>query len=55
MVSLPKVLAALLGALRTALKVWAATGAPASGEGSPAELAVRCLRDLTGGTGMVTP
>ncbi|MFD7610213.1 TetR/AcrR family transcriptional regulator [Streptomyces sp. NPDC059828] len=38
-------------ALRVALETWAATGEPLSGtEASPAVLAVRCLRELTGGS-----
>lgn len=41
--------AAATDAIRVALEAWAATDAPASGPGSPAELAVRCLRELTGG------
>ncbi|MEW2041911.1 hypothetical protein AB0885_33530, partial [Streptomyces sp. NPDC005534] len=37
-------------AVRVALETWAATDAAADGPGSPAELAVRCLRHLLGGT-----
>ncbi|MGW0394132.1 TetR/AcrR family transcriptional regulator [Streptomyces sp. NPDC003042] len=40
--------AAATDAIRVSLEVWSATDAPVSGPGSPAELAVRCLRDLTG-------
>ncbi|MFF3426248.1 TetR/AcrR family transcriptional regulator [Streptomyces sp. NPDC002602] len=40
--------AAATDAIRIALELWSATDAPAVGPGSPAELAVRCLRDLTG-------
>ena len=36
-------------AIRVALEAWATTDAPATGPGSPADLAVRCLRELTGG------
>ncbi len=43
------VAAAATDAIRVALEAWAATDAPVSGTGSPAELAVRCLRELTGG------
>ncbi|MFD9637308.1 TetR/AcrR family transcriptional regulator [Streptomyces violascens] len=41
--------AAATDAIRVALEAWSATDAPATGAGSPAELAVRCLRELTGG------
>ncbi|MGW7415959.1 TetR family transcriptional regulator [Streptomyces sp. NPDC054863] len=41
--------AAATAAIRTALEEWARTEAPAKGPGSPAELAARCLRELTGG------
>ncbi|MFD9793447.1 TetR family transcriptional regulator [Streptomyces sp. NPDC059070] len=41
--------AAATDAIRIALEEWAATDAPVSGAGSPAELAIRCLRELTGG------
>ncbi|MEW2140708.1 TetR family transcriptional regulator [Streptomyces sp. NPDC005409] len=40
--------AAATDAIRISLELWSATDAPVSGPGSPAELAVRCLRDLTG-------
>ncbi|MFE2530004.1 TetR family transcriptional regulator [Streptomyces sp. NPDC059382] len=40
--------AAATDAIRIALELWSATDAPAVGPGSPAELAVRCLRELTG-------
>ncbi|MFJ4963864.1 TetR/AcrR family transcriptional regulator [Streptomyces sp. NPDC088729] len=41
--------AAATDAIRVALEAWAGTDAPAAGPHSPAELAVRCLRELTGG------
>lgn len=41
--------AAATDAIRIALETWAATDAAADGPGSPAELAVRCLRHLMGG------
>ncbi|MFE0135373.1 TetR family transcriptional regulator, partial [Streptomyces sp. NPDC059037] len=41
--------AAATDAVRLALETWAATDAPAEGPGSPAALAVHCLRELTGG------
>lgn len=41
--------AAATAAIRIALETWAATDAPAEGPGSPAELAVRCLRHLIAG------
>ncbi|MGW7365817.1 TetR family transcriptional regulator [Streptomyces sp. NPDC054841] len=41
--------AAATDAIRVALEAWAETDAPVSGAGSPAELAVRCLRELTSG------
>ncbi|WMX47432.1 TetR/AcrR family transcriptional regulator [Streptomyces roseicoloratus] len=40
---------AATAAIRIALETWAETDAPARGEGAPAELAVRCLRELTVG------
>ncbi|MFF6774822.1 TetR/AcrR family transcriptional regulator [Streptomyces sp. NPDC012637] len=42
--------AAATAAIRVALETWSKTDAPVRGEGAPAELAVRCLRELTGGT-----
>lgn len=36
-------------AIRVALEAWAETDADVRGPGSPAELAVRCLRQLMGG------
>ncbi|MFI5802929.1 TetR/AcrR family transcriptional regulator [Streptomyces sp. NPDC051561] len=41
--------AAATAAIRTALEAWALTDAATEGPGSPAELAARCLRELTGG------
>ncbi|WJV49222.1 TetR/AcrR family transcriptional regulator [Streptomyces flavofungini] len=41
--------AAATDAIRIAMETWAATDDPPRGPGSPAELAVRCLRELTGG------
>ncbi|GAA2202850.1 hypothetical protein [Streptomyces tricolor] len=38
-------------AIRIALETWAATEAGVTGEGSPAALALRCLRQLLGGMG----
>lgn len=40
--------AAATDAIRISLELWSTTDAPVSGTGCPAELAVRCLRDLTG-------
>ncbi|MEC3954576.1 TetR/AcrR family transcriptional regulator [Nocardia sp. CDC153] len=34
------------GAIRVALELWAAANGPAVGEGSPADLVKRCMRDL---------
>ncbi|MEW2418241.1 TetR family transcriptional regulator [Streptomyces sp. NPDC046866] len=45
--------AAATDAIRIALELWSATDAPGSGPGSPAVLAVRCLRELTGGMALV--
>ncbi|MFE1075952.1 TetR/AcrR family transcriptional regulator [Streptomyces sp. NPDC058783] len=45
--------AAATDAIRIALETWSGTEAPAEGPGSPADLAVRCLRRLLGG--MDTP
>ncbi|WP_067572669.1 TetR/AcrR family transcriptional regulator [Nocardia acidivorans] len=39
--------AAANAALRVAIEQWAATDAPALGPGSPADLVVECMRDLT--------
>lgn len=41
--------AAATDAIRVALESWAGTDADVAGPGSPAELAVRCLRELVGG------
>lgn len=41
--------AAATDAIRIALETWAETDAPLRGEGAPAALAVRCLRELMGG------
>ncbi|WP_079039208.1 TetR/AcrR family transcriptional regulator [Streptomyces sp. Root431] len=41
--------AAATDAIRIALETWAESDAPVRGEGSPAALAVRCLRELMGG------
>ncbi|MFG2143148.1 TetR/AcrR family transcriptional regulator [Streptomyces sp. NPDC048696] len=41
--------AAATDAIRVALETWSETDAPTSGPASPAALAVRCLRELTGG------
>jgi AcrR family transcriptional regulator len=41
--------AAATDAIRVALETWAQTDAAVEGPGSPAELAVRCLRQLMGG------
>ncbi|MEV0258232.1 TetR family transcriptional regulator [Streptomyces sp. NPDC050732] len=41
--------AAATDAIRIALEVWAESDADVTGPGSPAELAVRCLEELTGG------
>lgn len=42
--------AAATDSIRIALELWSTTDAPASGPGSPAELALRCLHALTGTT-----
>ncbi|MFV6029887.1 TetR/AcrR family transcriptional regulator [Streptomyces sp. NPDC056264] len=47
--------AAATDAIRIALESWAETDAPVRGEGAPAELAVRCLRELMGGTRLLNP
>ncbi|MFI6520674.1 TetR family transcriptional regulator [Spirillospora sp. NPDC050679] len=41
--------AAATAAIRVAVETWAAGDAPADGPGSPAELGVRCMRELTAG------
>ncbi|MFC7303889.1 TetR family transcriptional regulator [Streptomyces monticola] len=41
--------AAATDAIRIALETWAHTNGPTTGTGSPADLAVRCLRELMGG------
>ncbi|MER5885217.1 TetR family transcriptional regulator [Streptomyces sp. NPDC001941] len=41
--------AAATDAVRIALETWAVTDAGTTGPGAPAELAVRCLRELAGG------
>lgn len=41
--------AAATAAIRVAVETWAMTDAPAAGKGSPAELGVRCMRELTAG------
>ena len=47
--------AAATDAVRVALESWARTEAPATGPGSPAELAVRCLHELMGGMQLFRP
>ncbi|MGW0468139.1 TetR/AcrR family transcriptional regulator [Streptomyces sp. NPDC003027] len=47
--------AAATDAIRIALESWAETDAPAEGEGGPAALAVRCLRELMGGMRLLGP
>ncbi|QES05750.1 TetR family transcriptional regulator [Streptomyces venezuelae] len=47
--------AAATDAIRIALESWAETDAPAGGDGAPAELAVRCLRELMGGMRLLNP
>ncbi|MEV5974771.1 TetR family transcriptional regulator [Streptomyces sp. NPDC051921] len=47
--------AAATDAIRIALETWAETDAPVRGDGAPAELAVRCLRELTGGMRLLAP
>ncbi|MBD0421150.1 TetR family transcriptional regulator [Streptomyces sp. TRM S81-3] len=49
------VAAAATDAIRVALEAWAATDAETTGPGSPAELVVRCLRELTGGLRLLAP
>ncbi|MEV8536916.1 TetR family transcriptional regulator [Streptomyces sp. NPDC051211] len=46
--------AAATDAIRVSLEVWSTTDAPASGPGSPAELAVRSLRELTRGMSILS-
>ncbi|MFI0462459.1 MULTISPECIES: TetR family transcriptional regulator [Saccharopolyspora] len=43
--------AAATAAIRVAVEAWAVSDAPADGAGSAAELAVRCMRELTAGLG----
>ncbi|MFE0107254.1 TetR/AcrR family transcriptional regulator [Streptomyces sp. NPDC059009] len=45
--------AAATDAIRIALESWAETDADVTGPGSPADLAVRCLRELMGGMGVL--
>ncbi|WP_406057776.1 TetR/AcrR family transcriptional regulator [Streptomyces sp. NBC_01077] len=47
--------AAATDAIRIALESWAETDAPVRGAGAPAELAVRCLRELMGGMRLLNP
>ncbi|MER5962538.1 TetR family transcriptional regulator [Streptomyces sp. NPDC002057] len=47
--------AAATDAIRIALESWAETEAPVRGEGAPAGLAVRCLRELMGGMRLLNP
>ncbi|WP_435880371.1 TetR/AcrR family transcriptional regulator [Streptomyces zaomyceticus] len=47
--------AAATDAIRIALESWAETDAPVRGDGAPAELAVRCLRELMGGMRLLNP
>jgi NAD(P)-dependent dehydrogenase (short-subunit alcohol dehydrogenase family) len=46
--------AAATDAIRVALETWAESDADVEGPGSPAEPAVRCLRELTGGMRLLT-
>ncbi|MEV0227605.1 TetR family transcriptional regulator [Streptomyces sp. NPDC050704] len=46
--------AAATDAIRVALETWAESDADVEGPGSPAELALRCLRELTGGLRLLT-
>ncbi|MGW4563906.1 TetR/AcrR family transcriptional regulator [Streptomyces sp. NPDC004561] len=48
------VAAAATDAIRIALETWADTDADVRGEGSPAALAIHCLRQLLGGMGPLT-
>lgn len=45
--------AAAMDAIRVVLETWAGTDAGGTGPGSPAELAVRCLRRLSGGLSLL--
>ncbi|MFG2709469.1 TetR/AcrR family transcriptional regulator [Streptomyces goshikiensis] len=47
--------AAATDAIRIALELWSTTEAPVSGPGSPPELAVHCLRELTGAMPLLRP
>ena len=47
--------AAATDAIRIALESWAETDAPVRGDGAPADLAVRCLRELMGGRRLLNP
>ncbi|MEU8622145.1 TetR family transcriptional regulator [Streptomyces sp. NPDC048623] len=47
--------AAATDSIRLALETWAETDAPVHGPGSPAEIAVRCLRELMGGMRLLAP
>jgi AcrR family transcriptional regulator len=47
--------AAATDAIRIALETWSETDAPVHGEGAPAQLALRCLRELMGGTRLLAP
>ncbi|MFD7960087.1 TetR/AcrR family transcriptional regulator [Streptomyces zaomyceticus] len=47
--------AAATDAIRIALESWAETDAPVRGDGAPAEVAVRCLRELMGGMRLLNP
>ncbi|MFF9765508.1 TetR family transcriptional regulator [Streptomyces sp. NPDC053086] len=49
------VAAAATDAIRIALETWAGTEADVTGEGSPAVLALRCLRQLLGGMDALPP
>ncbi|MFE0175824.1 TetR/AcrR family transcriptional regulator [Streptomyces sp. NPDC059002] len=46
--------AAATDAIRIALETWAESDADVTGPDSPADLAVRCLRELMGGMGLLT-
>ncbi|MFJ2770089.1 TetR family transcriptional regulator [Streptomyces sp. NPDC087300] len=46
--------AAATDAIRIALETWAESDADVTGPGSPADLAVRCLRELMGGMRLLT-